>query len=80
MTGAGTIAVSHQQYNLITFSVDSGTSLSGTPITLDTITPQRTSDTAGDASDDQIFWALYVPSGQAAGAYSGTNSLTADAD
>ncbi|MDP2930377.1 MAG: hypothetical protein Q8N56_02090 [bacterium] len=80
MTGAGTIAVSHQQYNLLTFTVDSGTSLSGTPTTLDTVTPQRTSDTVGDASDDQIFWALYVPSGQAAGAYSGTNSLTAGAD
>jgi len=80
MTGAGTITVDHQQYSLVTFTVDSGTSLSGTPTTLDTDTPQRTSDTAGDASDDQIFWALFVPTGQAPGAYSGTNTLTADAD
>lgn len=80
MTGAGTIAVSHQQYNLLTFTVDSGTSLSGTPATLDTVTPQRTSDIIGDASDDQIFWALFVPLGQTAGSYSGTNSLTADVD
>ena len=80
MTGAGTITVDHQQYKLVTFTVDSGTSLSATPTTLDTITPQRTSDITGDASDDQIFWALFVPLGQTAGAYSGTNSLTADND
>ena len=80
MTGAGTITVDHQQYKLVTFTVDSGTSLSATPTTLDTITPQRTSDITGDASDDQIFWALFVPLGQTPGAYSGTNTLTADAD
>ena len=80
MTGDGTITVDHQQYNLVTFTVDSGTSLSGTPTTLDTDTPQRTSDITGDASDDQIFWALFVPLGQTPGAYSGTNTLTADAD
>ncbi|MFZ5559586.1 MAG: hypothetical protein ACOZAL_02225 [Patescibacteria group bacterium] len=78
MTGAGTITVDHQQYSLVTFTVDGGTSLSGTPTTLDTTTPQRTDD--NNASDDQIYWALFVPTGQAPGAYSGTNTLTADAD
>lgn len=78
MTGAGTITVDHQQYSLVTFTVDGGTSLSGTPTTLDTNTPQRTDD--NDPVDDQIFWALYVPDSQTAGSYTGTNTLTAAAD
>lgn len=78
MGGAGTIAVSHQQYKLTTFTTDSGTSLSASPTTLDTDTSQRTDD--NNAADDQIFWVLFVPTGQTPGAYSGTNTLTADAD
>jgi hypothetical protein len=74
------ITATHQQYSLITFSVGAGTSLSATPATLDTNTPQRTSDATDDASDDQIFWALFVPTGQAPGSYTGANALTADAD
>ena len=76
----GIITAMHQQYNLSTFSVDSGVSLSASSVTLDTVTLQRTSDVAGDASDDQIFWALYVPTAQTPGSYTGINSLTADPD
>jgi len=76
----GVITAAHQQFSNVTFSMDSGTSLSASNQTLDLELPQKTDDTGASESDDQIFWALYVPAGQAVGAYTGTNTYTAAAD
>lgn len=73
------IAENYQEYSLSSgFSYGSGTDLDGTAIQLDTDTPARTDD--GDPSEDQIFWGLGVPGGQAAGTYTGTVSYTATND
>ena len=74
-----TIAVGSQQYSASTFTLGvDGTSLSAALVELDLALSQRTNDT--DPSDDQIFWGLHVPAGQAADSYTGINSYTAVAD
>lgn len=79
-SGANTIAASHQQFDSATFTVDNGTSLSTSNQTLDLELPQQTDDTLASTSDDQLFWALYVPDGQSPGDYTGENTYTAAAD
>ncbi len=83
MSGAGTLAVGHQKFTT-TSPVDYGTDLGAGNTILTTTGESRdltmsksTTATPAAANDDTVYWGIAIPLGQTAGAYSGTNTLTA---
>jgi hypothetical protein len=76
MSGPGTdIPVGNQEYDTSTFTWGAGTDLTGSAVEVE-LDVLKTTVTASPATDD-VFWGLGIPSTQVAGAYTGTNTVTA---
>ncbi|MEK7535899.1 MAG: hypothetical protein AAB590_02725 [Patescibacteria group bacterium] len=80
MTGAGTIDVSRQKYSTSPFTYSSaGTHLTNTTTpTVELASGEPTATTSLPAS--AISWGIAIDAGQANGAYTGTDTFTAQAD
>lgn len=74
-SGGNTIAVGQQEYSATSFTYGAGTDLSTSPTGFDLSLSQPTSGTAPVADD--VLWGIGIPSGQASGTYTGTNTFTA---
>lgn len=75
MDGTATsIDVGQQKYSTDTSMGDwVGTTLSGTPTTLDVVMPKPTATTS-NSSVDSIYWMIKIPDPQDSGTYTGTNT------
>ena len=79
MTGAGTIAVANQKYDIVDISyAPLANNLSGSATTLEITNAKPTSTTTPET--DIIYWGLAAPAGSPIGSYSGTNTFGAISD